>query len=395
VSAPGDAKIKNEITSAPLAGFRIISLAEQYPGPLATMLLADLGAEVILVERPVDGDPSRRFEGHFEALNRNKKSVAINLKSKEGRNAFLRLIDGSDALIEGFRPGVMERLNLGQETLRERQPELVFVSVSSFGQTGPRSTVAGHDLSIQGAAALIDDPPNGEMLPPRMALADIASGMFSSLGIVVALLARVTSGKGAFVDVSMYDSVVCWMAPFLVPEMNGLTPAPLPPSDPGYGVFKCANNQRVTISIAGEDHMWKELCLLLGLEQFSMLTEKERIARRNEISPPLRKALSVHSLEWISTRLEERKIAFGPILKLSDIPEDPQIIARQMIAKVISDTGATRRYVRQPLLFDGHLSQIMSAAPRLGEHTIEILTALGYSIEEQETLFATGAVYKG
>ena len=114
MSAPGDAKIKNEITSAPLAGFRIISLAEQYPGPLATMLLADLGAEVILVERPVDGDPSRRFEGHFEALNRNKKSVAINLKSKEGRNAFLRLIDGSDALIEGFRPGVMERLNLGQ-----------------------------------------------------------------------------------------------------------------------------------------------------------------------------------------------------------------------------------------------------------------------------------------
>ena len=136
----------------PLAGLRILSLAEQLPGPFATLLLADLGADVILVERPKGGDPSRRFPGLFASMNRNKRSVALDLKSPDGREQFLRLVDGADAVLEGFRPGVMQRLGLDADTLRQRKPALVVLSSSSFGQTGPYAHMAGHDLSIQAAA---------------------------------------------------------------------------------------------------------------------------------------------------------------------------------------------------------------------------------------------------
>lgn len=354
----------------PLEGLRILSLAEQYPGPYATLLLADLGADVILVERPGTGDPIRRFPGLFTALHRNKRSVALDLKSPSGREDFLRLVDTADAVIEGFRPGVMARLGLAADALRARKPGLVFASISAFGQTGPMVAVAGHDLSIQGVAGMVDVPPGQEASTPipKVPLADLASGMFAALGVVSALLARERGGSGATVDVSMLDSVVSWMTGFLVPAMNGLPQRQLPPADPGYGVFATADGRQITLSIAGEPHMWAQLCALLGLEQYAPLSENELGARRDEILPLLRAAVASRPYDALCADLEQHRIAFGPVRRLEDVTADPQVAARGMEVQLQG-----QRYIRQPILFNGEGGAVRRGTPGLGEHNAELL----------------------
>ncbi len=356
----------------PLAGLRILSLAEQLPGPFATLLLADLGADVILVERPAGGDPSRRFAGLFAALNRNKRSVALDLKSPDGREQFLRLVDGADAVLEGFRPGVMQRLGLDADTLRQRKPTLVVLSISSFGQTGPYAHMAGHDLSIQAAAGMLEVPRGAEAnaAMPVLPLADIASGMYAAFGVVTALLARERSGRGSAIDVSMFDAMVSWMAPFLVPPALGLPVRPLPPEDPGYGVFATADGRQITLSIAGEDHMWRALCDWLGLPALAELDEAQRCARCAELQPPLRAALARHDHDVLCAALAERRIAFGPVIARDAVLADPHVRARRLAVDLDGGAGP---YVRQPLIFDGQIGRITRAAPQLGEHNAELL----------------------
>ena len=361
----------------PLSGVRILSLAEQYPGPYATMLLADLGADVIMVERPGSGDPSRRFPGLFASFNRNKRSVVLDLKSAPGKEEFLRLVDSADVVIEGFRPGVMARLQIGADELRARKPELIYVSISSFGQNGPQAGVAGHDLSIQAAAGMIDVPVGQEaaLALPVLPLADISSAMFAALGVVTALFARAGSGQGAAIDVSMLDSLVSWMTPFLVPPMNNLPTRTLPPQDPGYGLFATADRRQITLSIAGEDAMWSALCKLVGLMQFAALTELERSVRTKEIGPLLRAAIAQWPYEQLYQRLEELRIAFGPVRLLHQVLTNPQMAARRMSVEVGGQHGA-QKFVRQPLVLDGQTGVIRSQAPSLGQHTAEVLGAL-------------------
>ncbi len=359
----------------PLTGVRILSLAEQYPGPYATMLLADMGADVILVERPDGGDPSRRFPGLFMAFNRGKRSVVLDLKSEPGRTEFLRLVDSADVVMEGFRPGVMARLKLGAEVLRERKPSLIFMSISSFGQDGPTAGVAGHDLSIQAAAGMIDVP-NGQeagLVLPMLPLADISSAMFAALGVVTALFGRSHTHQGSTVDVSMLDSLVSWMTPFLVPPMNGLPLRTLPPDDPGYGLFASADGQQITLSIAGEDPMWAALCRLLELPQFAALREQERIARAAEIVPCLRQAIKLWPYQALYQRLEAEGIAFGPVRRMNQVLTDPQVVARGMSVTFDGPKGQ-QTFARQPISFDGEAVTITRAAPDLGQHNAELLT---------------------
>lgn len=365
------------MASLPLTGVRVLSLAEQYPGPYATMLLADLGADVILVERPASGDPSRRFPGLFAAFNRNKRSVVLDLKAGADRERFLRLVDSADVVIEGYRPGVMARLKIGSEVLLERKPSLVFVSISSFGQNGPQAGVAGHDLSIQAAAGMIDVPPGQEagLALPVLPLADIASAMFAALGVVTALFARSRSGTGSAVDVSMLDSLVSWMTPFLVPPMNGLPTRTLPPQDPGYGLFATADGRQITLSIAGEDHMWAALCRMLSLERFAALGEEERSNRAREIAPHLRTAIAGWPYDALYQRLESEGIAFGPVRRRDEVLEDPQMVARNMTVEIGGVQGR-QKFVRQPLMMNGQGGAITRAAPALGQHTDEVLGGL-------------------
>jgi len=350
----------------PLNGIRVLSLAEQYPGPYATMLLADMGAEVIMIERPQGGDPSRRFSGLFASFNRNKQSVTLNLKTDAGREQFLKLVDTADVVIEGFRPGVMDRLGIGAETLRSRKPSLIFASISSFGQTGPLAQIAGHDLSIQGAVGLLRSTPTQERREdvPMLPLADISSAMFAALGIVTSLYARTKTNAGQVLDISMMDSLVSWMTPFLVPPMNNLPTRELPPLDPGYGIFGTRDGKQMTLSIAGEDKMWSELCHLLNLSALAALNESERSARVEEIDPLLRAAIREWNYQDLYNKLEQQGVAFGPLIPIDEVMSNPQIKSRGM-----NQTLGSQSFVAQPIQFNGDKFPIQRGVPGLGEQT--------------------------
>lgn len=367
------------MSNPPLSGVRVLSMAEQLPGPYATLLLADLGADVILIERPGSGDPSRRFEGLFASLNRNKRSVVLNLKDAQDKQRFLELVDTADVVMEGFRPGVMKRLGLDADTLRQRKPSLVFASISAFGQDGPLASVVGHDLSIQGVAGMVKVPPGQESRAcvPTLPLADIASGMFAALGVVSALLARERGQPGQTLDVSMLDSLVSWMSIFLVPRANQLPVRDLPPLDPGYGVFATADGRQLTLSIAGEDEMWQSLCDLVGLPQYRELTEKQREARVLEIDPLVRQAVAAWPLDRLQAQLEARGIAYGPVRGDSEVLSEPQLVHRGLVAHGVGPAGQS--FVKQPVLFNGANFDIRCPPPALGEHTEELLGPSGPS----------------
>jgi crotonobetainyl-CoA:carnitine CoA-transferase CaiB-like acyl-CoA transferase len=370
----------------PLAGVSVLSLAEQYPGPYATMLLADLGADVTLVERPRGGDPTRRFSGHFEALNRNKRSVALDLKTEGGRGAFWRLAAGADVVMEGFKPGVMARLGLGADDVRRRFPRVVYVSISSFGHSGPWSARGGHDITMQGMAGLID----GEVHEPApLPLADLSSAMFAAFATVCALLRRDRSDAGTTIDVSMLDCLVSWRGTMLVSELNGLDPAPYPPDDPGYGVFETSTGALITLSIAGEDHQWSALCRAAGLGHLAGLTTAERERGAVEISAELRRA--IRSVAWpeLQRALSAGGVGFGPVRSGVAMLDSAQLASRGMLVDI---PGSPYRVLRQPVLMDGAGGTVRSGAPRLGEHTAELLRAAGYSEAELDDLASSGAI---
>jgi crotonobetainyl-CoA:carnitine CoA-transferase CaiB-like acyl-CoA transferase len=373
--------------AAPLAGVRVLSLAEQYPGPFATMLLADLGADVVLVERPGGGDPTRRFSGHFEALNRNKRSIALDLKHPGGAEVFWRIAAAADVVVEGFKPGTAERLGVGPAAARGRRPELIYTSISSFGQTGPLGPRGGHDLSMQGIAGFVTgDPPRPVSLP----LADLSSAMFAAVGILAALLRRERSGDGATLDVSMLDSLIAWRATALVSAVNGLSPAPYPPDDPGYNVFVNSAGEAVTLSIAGEDHQWHALCLALGLDELASLDTPAREGDAEEIGRRVADAFAKVPWPELSAALSAGGVGFGPVSALEDIPGHPQVAARAMFVPVPG--AGDLRVVRQPVLFDGSGGTVRVRAPRLGQDSVLVLNEAGFTRTEIEHLVTSGVV---
>jgi crotonobetainyl-CoA:carnitine CoA-transferase CaiB-like acyl-CoA transferase len=228
--------------SSPLSGVRVLSLAEQYPGPYATLLLADLGADVVLVERPGGGDPSRKFPHFFVAINRKKRSVALDLKQPEGRAELTKLVRNADVFFEGYRPGVIDRLGFGHDDVLRLNPEIVYVSISGFGQSGPYRDRPAHDLSYQAVAGLLHTQAElGELAePPSLPIGDLTSGTFAALAALVGLVARGRSGRGTFADVSVVDTLLSWMTTQVVPVLNR-TGVPGIPREPGYRTYLTAD----------------------------------------------------------------------------------------------------------------------------------------------------------
>jgi crotonobetainyl-CoA:carnitine CoA-transferase CaiB-like acyl-CoA transferase len=375
----------------PLDGLRVLSLAEQYPGPYATLLLADLGADVVLVERPDGGDPSRAVsEGFFEGLNRNKRSIAIDLKHAEGRDAFVRLARHADVLLEGFRPGTMDRLGLGYDALREVNERLIYVSISGFGADGPLRDRAAHDLTYQGIAGLLYERVAARDVGPTPAPAggDLSAGMFGTLAVLTGLAQRTRTGRGCHVDVSMLDGLVSWMSALLVPAINDLGRVGLPPQ-PAYGLFETTDGRLLSLSIAHEDRFWRALCAATGLgEEIAGLDVAEREARVDELRARLADRIATRTLAEWTEAFGAADVCFGPVNDLAGVAEDEQIVARGLVVELAGDgRRPARRHIRQPLRFDGTAPGPRRHVPALGEHTREVLAEAGV---DADALLASG-----
>ncbi|MFA7506263.1 MAG: CaiB/BaiF CoA-transferase family protein [Burkholderiaceae bacterium] len=361
-------------TALPLHGLRVISLAEQYPGPYATLLMADLGADVILVERPGQGDPARAFPGFHAALNRNKRAVTIDLKDEDGRAALRELLADADVMLEGFRPGTMARLGFGYEDVARINPRLVHVSISGFGQDGPYRDRPAHDLSYQAIAGLLfGQARSGRITPPgELAIGDLASGMFAVLGALAALQQRGRTGRGQYVDVSMTDGLVSWMSVFLGPQMNGQAQADIS-AEPAYGSFRCGDGKLLTLSIAHEDWFWSDLCGLLDMPDAAALRRPERVAQFDALRGRIEQALARAPRDAWAVRLDEAAIPWGPVNDLHEVIEDPHFKARGLFREVPEANGDVRRYVAQPLKFGGSHPGPVRGTPALGEGNAELL----------------------
>lgn len=362
----------------PLDGLKVLSMAEQYPGPYATLLLADLGADVILIERPGMGDPARQFPSFFAALNRNKRSVAIDLKSDSGRDALKRLVETADIFLEGFRPGTMKRLGLDYESLSALNPRLIYASISGFGQEGPYRDRPAHDLSYQGMAGfLFRDAETG--IPPErapdVAVGDLSSGMFAAVGVLSAVIQRASTGRGCFIDVAMTDGLVSWMSVYLGAVLNGETPADIG-AEPAYRSYACGDGKLITLSIAHEDWFWDPFCKVVGLDDAIGLKRPDRVARTKELSARIDAALKAKPRDEWGALFDTNGVPWGPVLSLKEVTEDPNFRARNLFREV-----AGERHVAQPLTFDGDHPGPERPTPKLGEHTDEVLSQAGIARE--------------
>lgn len=394
-------------TPLPLAGVRVLDLTRLLPGGYATQLLADLGAEVTKIEEPGAGDyartmpPFSRSVGQaFLAVNRNKRSVAINLKRAEGCEALLRLVERADVLIESYRPGVMDRLGLDYETLRARNPRLVVCALSGYGQDGPYSQRVGHDLNYIGYAGLLAhlQRPGQPPTLPGPQIADIAGGALMAVaGILAALVGRATSGAGRFVDVSMLDGTFALMPILASMILNGVPePAPgdvwLAGALPCYNVYETADGRYITLG-ALEPKFWANFCRAVGREDLiARQFPTEANERRDAIEQVAAIIRTRTRNEWV-TDLGDAEVCLGPVNTIAEAIADPQIQARGVVATANygEREGEGRAFRSAPLISDVPFETRLGL-PELGEHTDATLAEAGYSTEEIAALRQAGVV---
>jgi len=393
----------------PLRGIRVLDLTRVLAGPFCSMTLADLGAEVIKVEIPGRGDDTRAYppyingvSSYFLSINRGKKSVTLNLKTAEAREALHRLAERCDVFLENFRPGVTERLGVDYETLRGVNPRIVYCSISSFGQTGPYASWPGYDLIVQGMGGLmgITGEPGRPPVRIGVAITDLGAGMWAVIGILAALRARDLTGKGQHVDVSMMDGSVSWMtyvagnffatgtAP---PRMGSAHPSLVP-----YQGFEAADGKHILIG-AGNDRLWALLCRGMGLEGWiddpRYATMDRRVENREELIPALGREFKRRSRdEWLE-RLRALGFPCAPVYTIDEIFSDPQVLHRGMLAEMDHPEAGTIKQIGPVLKLSETPCVIGSPPPTLGEHTRDVLRTLaGYSDDEIDGLRRAGAI---
>jgi crotonobetainyl-CoA:carnitine CoA-transferase CaiB-like acyl-CoA transferase len=351
----------------PLDGIRILDLTRLLPGAFATALLADLGADVIKIEQPGGGDPMRAYEprigassGYTWVTDRNKRSLVLDLR--EQADDLITLVAGADALIESFRPGVMERLGLGYEALAAVNPALVYVSVSGYGADGPLARAAGHDINYLGRAGVLGVTERPAL--PGVQVADLAGGsLLGVAGLLAALVRAKTTGEGDHVDVSMTDGAFALQALNLGAYFAaGQVPDLLTGGVPCYGVYECADGRWLTVG-ALEPPFWREFCA--GVDREDLVERQFDPSAREEV----RALLATRPRdEWLE-RLAPRDACVGPVNSLAEAIADPQLRARQMVHE---DFGAAPQ-LGTPLKFRRHPASLRTPAPELGATTLREL----------------------
>ena len=371
-----------------LHGLRVLDLSRVLAGPYCTMVLGDLGADVIKVEPP-EGDETRAWgppfaggeSAYYLCVNRNKRGMTVNLKTEEGRDIVRKLAGRSDVLVENFRPGTLARFGLDYETLRSGSPGLVYCSISGFGQTGPLRDRPGYDFMIQAMGGLMSftGEPDGEPMKVGVAVTDITAGLYAVIAILAALQARTVSGEGQYLDISLFDSQLGWLANvasnFLVsgnlPNRYGNAHANIVP----YQSFR-ASDGYFALAV-GNDKQFARLCNLIGRPELAsdarFATNTARVNHREKLIPLLETVFpSRRADEWLSA-LKDADIPCGPINPLDKVFAEPQVAAREMLIEMEHPTAGTLPLVGSPLKFSETPVTYHHPPPRLGEHTEEIL----------------------
>jgi len=394
--------------AGPLAGIRVLDLTRALSGPFATMILGDLGADVIKVEDVWHGDDTRRwgppFQGDdaasFLSVNRNKRGLSVNMKEPQGREVVTRLAATSDVMIENFRPGTAARLGLGYDELARQNPRLIYASISGYGQTGPSAPLPGYDAVAQAVSGMmsVTGEPDGEPVRSGTSLADVGAGMWALIGILAALHAREASGQGQLVDVSLLDGQVAWLtyvagkyfATGVTPGRHGSAHESLTP----YQVLPTADAPLMVA--VGSDGLWRRFAEATGLAELAddprFATNPDRVHNRDTLIPLITETLAGRGCAEWTDLLNAAGVPAGPVNTVPAALEHPQVAAREMVTEIEHPGAGTVKMLGSPIKLSAQPTAIRRPPPTLGQHTDEILAEAGYSAPQIAELRQAGVI---
>ena len=391
-----------------LQNLKVLDLTRALAGPFCTLMLGDQGADIIKIELPQSGDDTRHWgppfihgeSAYFLSINRNKRSLTLNFKEPEARQIFLQLAANADIIVENFTPGVMDRFNLGYDTIRAINPQIIYAAISGFGQTGPYRPLPAYDQIMQGISGLMSltGEPNGEPQKVGIAVSDIGAGMWAAFGIMAAAHHRAQHGQGQYLDISMLDGQVAWLtyqAAYLF--ATGHPPARLGAAHPNlcpYQAFMCQDGKYLNLAV-GSERIWERFQDAMQLDELAnpqYATNGDRVTHRQQLVPYLQQIFLTQPVtHWVET-LQQASVPCGPINDLADVFADPQIHARAMLQQMTHPTVGPIQQTGLPIKFSHTPGQLRLPPPLLGQHNHEILTAIGYSPDQIASLKQRGVI---
>ncbi|MBC7780380.1 MAG: CoA transferase [Proteobacteria bacterium] len=393
------------IKSLPLEGVRVVEFVHMVMGPTCGLVLADLGAEVIKVE-PLEGDHTRHLtasgSGFFPAYNRNKKSLAVDLKSAAGKAVVRRLIEKSDVVTENFRPGAMDALGFGYELLSRDHPELVYCSHKGFLR-GPYAhrTALDEMAQMMGGLAYMTGP-KGQPLRAGASVNDVMGGMFGAIAVMGALFQRVATGRGQYVESALYENNVFLMAQHMMETMmTGRAAVPMPDRVRAWAVydtFTTLDGEQVFVGVV-TDTQWKVFCEAFGLQDLlhdpQLLTNPQRVEQRARTIPIITELFARSTKVELMAKCEALGLPFAPIVRPEELFDDPHLNAEGGLATITLPDGTSAKVPVLPIEMDGRRLGVRLDLPKVGEHTREVLNALGYAEEEIDGLVAAQVIRAG
>jgi len=393
----------------PIHGVKVLELAQIMAGPTCGLMLADLGAEVIKIEKIPGGDDTRRFlppdvngeAAAFMMMNRNKRGMALNLKTKEGVEVFKRLVKQADVVVENFRKGTLEKLGVGYEELKKINPKIILCEISGYGRSGPYANKGGFDLIAQGMSGLMSITGESKGKPPMKVgapVTDITAGILAATGVLAALVSRATTGVGQRVDTSLYEAGIVhtyWQS--AIASATGVSPGPLGSAHPLTAPYQAFQTKDKWITVgASNQNTWLKLIDALGVkelqdnEKFS--SNANRMQNVTELTEILKKELEKKiSAEWLKL-FDEKGLPCGPINTVTEMFEDPQTKERKMIVDVKNEKAGSFKAIGMPIKFSDTKVEDTKESPTFGQHTKQILLDYGFKSEEIDSLMKLGVI---